>query len=469
MSGLVDRVVLSLTAKALVHDMSAEDSTEYNLIGLDTCMGDHKPVYLKFNLKNHEGIVRIAPHSSSPLTTTQPLPSPLHKLTLCRSCSVDIEDPLVLPSATPSASVDSPKSLKNIPVKQISFDDSMNLKGSKSSLSSVGLQFSIDPGLVENNHSGSNVSSRKSSIKSILIDKIKIVKRVNSESECACVNNPPQQVQSWRTRSVSLASSNISTSGNVNNPQHIFVRSISKLKLRNDSLDASNAASQISLPRLESHHSSSDEDWFEQVEEKIIAVAGNAGDGKSRKISRTSRGGLDGERETGGFGSTSCFRISKTDDAQSPPYRATASHVKSGKSSPASSKLSNIINVLKKQQRNSIIREEDGEKSAEKMGGSTRSEKLSASKSEKLGSSRSEKLSGSTSLHEKENEEKEKGAIEKKSDEEEEDMKDGDEEVGEELIEGKKRRKKKKKRKRKEGEGEERERRKYCDQCCRVS
>uniref|UniRef100_A0A8D9ESD0 Uncharacterized protein n=1 Tax=Cacopsylla melanoneura TaxID=428564 RepID=A0A8D9ESD0_9HEMI len=441
-------------------------------MGLDTCMGDHKPVYLKFNLKNHEGIVRIAPStspSSPPLTTPAP---PLNKLgPVCRSCSVDTEDPLLVPSlpAQSARVVDSPKSLKNIPVKQISFDDSMNLKGSKSSLSSIGLQFSIDPGLVDNNHTGSNASSRKSSIKSILIDKIKIVKRVNSESECACVNSPPTQAQSWRTRSVSLASSSISAAGNVNNPQHVFVRSISKLKLRNDSLDASHT-SQISLPRLESHHSSSDEDWFEQVEEKIIAIAGGTGngpdDGKSRKMSRTSRGSLEERGDSaGGFGSTSCFRISKTSsgggESQSPPYRATAGHVKPVKTSPASSKLSNIMNVLKKQQRNSIIREEDGEKSAEKMGGSTRSEKLlsaskteklGSSRSEKLGSSRSEKLSGSTSLNEKENnevEEQEKLKIEKSGEEkgeedEEDNMKEGDEEVGEELIEGKKRKKKKK-------------------------
>lgn len=382
-----------------------------------------QPVYLKFDLKNNEGIVRM----TSPPSSTSPSSHPFLKSfsssssssngsrKLCRSCSVDIEDPLVKTSAaSETPRHDSPISLKNIPVKQISFDDSMNLKGSKSSLSSVGLQFSIDPGLGEGQ---SNSSSRKSSIKSILIDKIKIVKRVNSESECSC---PAPVTNSWRARSVSLASSSPAASpGNANNPHHVFVRSISKLKLRNEggSLDTHN--SQVSLPRLESHHSSSDEDWFEQVEEKIIAVAG---EGKSR-----AEVGTDDEA----FGSTSCFRLHKTQLTS--PYRVGEGNCeaqKVKKMSTSNSKLNNIISMLKKQNRNSIIREEDVQ---------------------------SEKAAGSASLGEKSG-----GEVEEKDVVEEV---EGDVETGDEMVDRKSRKKKKKKkRKRKEGE-----RRKVCEGCCSVS
>ncbi|XP_026685998.1 uncharacterized protein LOC103518378 [Diaphorina citri] len=456
---------LAFGTKLRLSMMSSEDSTEYNLIGLDTCMGDHKPVYLKFDLKNNEGIVRISnppstQHSTAPFikSLSSSSSSSNSSKKLCRSCSVDIEDPLVNaggPGGVPPiggasglsarTKTESPKSLKNIPVKQISFDDSMNLKGSKTSLSSVGLQFSIDPNLVDSNHTTSTTSSRKSSIKSIIIDKIKIVKRVNSESECSCqglAGGKEKAAPGWRTRSVSLASS--SPTSNANNPNHIFVRSISKLKLRNDS--SFDANSQISLPRLESHHSSSDEDWFEQVEEKIIAIAGpDNSDTKEKrgKVSRRSDSlGEDGET----FGSTSCFRLHKAASSEASPYRITSGNCnstatgsgKAGGKSTNISKLSNIINVLKKQNRNSIIKEED----AEKIGTST--------------------MLGEKSEHEPQaNLEVEKNDVQE----------GGDEATGDELIDSqkmKKRKKKKKRRKRKceRGDGEGR---KYCDQCCSIS
>lgn len=331
-------------------------------------------------------------------------------------------------NGTPRTKVESPKSLKNIPVKQISFDDSMNLKGSKTSLSSVGLQFTIDPGLVDSNHTTSSASSRKSSLKSIIIDKIKIVKRVNSESECACQSGSPPAVppNGWRTRSVSLASS--CTTSNANNPNHIFVRSISKLKLRNDS--SFDANSQISLPRFESHHSSSDEDWFEQVEEKIIAIAGPDSSERGKKGKTRKTGTIVEDSEN--FGSTSCFRLPKYQGhASSLEDAPSNNNAKPAKSS--NSKLTNIMNALRKQHRNSIIREED----AEKLGASAT-----------LGESRekSEKVSQGSEVEksEKENEER----------------------TDDELIESGKRKKKKRKKRK---ETEEGERRKTCDPCCSVS
>ncbi|XP_028047934.1 inositol polyphosphate-5-phosphatase A isoform X2 [Monomorium pharaonis] len=45
-----DRVLLSPTAKTLVQDIDNSEAMEYGIIGPNTCMGDHKPVYLKANL-----------------------------------------------------------------------------------------------------------------------------------------------------------------------------------------------------------------------------------------------------------------------------------------------------------------------------------------------------------------------------------------------------------------------------------
>ncbi|XP_018576970.1 type I inositol 1,4,5-trisphosphate 5-phosphatase isoform X2 [Anoplophora glabripennis] len=48
-----DRVLLSRSAKQLV---SEDYKVDYGLIGINTCMGDHKPVYLKMDLKGNAGI-----------------------------------------------------------------------------------------------------------------------------------------------------------------------------------------------------------------------------------------------------------------------------------------------------------------------------------------------------------------------------------------------------------------------------
>ncbi|GLG95250.1 Type I inositol-1,4,5-trisphosphate 5-phosphatase [Gryllus bimaculatus] len=52
-----DRVILSNTAKTLVNNASDPDSVEYGLMGPNTRMGDHKPVYLKMDLINDAGTV----------------------------------------------------------------------------------------------------------------------------------------------------------------------------------------------------------------------------------------------------------------------------------------------------------------------------------------------------------------------------------------------------------------------------
>lgn len=51
-----DRVLLSPTAKMLVQNVSS-NAVEYGIIGPTTCMGDHKPVYLRVNLVSEAGMI----------------------------------------------------------------------------------------------------------------------------------------------------------------------------------------------------------------------------------------------------------------------------------------------------------------------------------------------------------------------------------------------------------------------------
>ncbi|KAF7383928.1 hypothetical protein HZH68_014685 [Vespula germanica] len=52
-----DRVLLSPTAKMLVQNISSSNAVEYGIIGRTTCMGDHKPVYLRVNLAPEAGMI----------------------------------------------------------------------------------------------------------------------------------------------------------------------------------------------------------------------------------------------------------------------------------------------------------------------------------------------------------------------------------------------------------------------------
>ncbi|XP_020284387.1 uncharacterized protein LOC109855028 isoform X2 [Pseudomyrmex gracilis] len=52
-----DRVLLSPSAKMLVQDIDDSEAMEYSIIGPTTCMGDHKPVYLKANLISDAGMI----------------------------------------------------------------------------------------------------------------------------------------------------------------------------------------------------------------------------------------------------------------------------------------------------------------------------------------------------------------------------------------------------------------------------
>ncbi|XP_056637779.1 inositol polyphosphate-5-phosphatase A isoform X2 [Diorhabda sublineata] len=55
-----DRVLLSKSAKKLIKN---DTDTKYGLMGIKTCMGDHKPVYLRINLKEKAGL-HLTQHNS---------------------------------------------------------------------------------------------------------------------------------------------------------------------------------------------------------------------------------------------------------------------------------------------------------------------------------------------------------------------------------------------------------------------
>nr|XP_003708646.1 PREDICTED: uncharacterized protein LOC100875658 isoform X1 [Megachile rotundata] len=61
-----DRVLLSTTAKLLVEDISSPNAVEYGIIGPTTCMGDHKPVYLRASLILDEGMINCCRLPSAP-------------------------------------------------------------------------------------------------------------------------------------------------------------------------------------------------------------------------------------------------------------------------------------------------------------------------------------------------------------------------------------------------------------------
>ncbi|KOC59223.1 Type I inositol 1,4,5-trisphosphate 5-phosphatase [Habropoda laboriosa] len=61
-----DRVLLSPTAKLLVQDVSSPDAVDYGIIGPTTCMGDHKPVYLRASLILDEGMINCCSLPSAP-------------------------------------------------------------------------------------------------------------------------------------------------------------------------------------------------------------------------------------------------------------------------------------------------------------------------------------------------------------------------------------------------------------------
>ncbi|KAJ8686768.1 hypothetical protein QAD02_022562 [Eretmocerus hayati] len=99
-----DRVLLSPSAKMLVKDISSPNAIEYGIIGLGTCMGDHKPVYLRVELVPDAGMIDCCSYSGEGSSLCFRVPesflasehaavaaaSPRAKLRMpgCRSCAL---------------------------------------------------------------------------------------------------------------------------------------------------------------------------------------------------------------------------------------------------------------------------------------------------------------------------------------------------------------------------------------------
>ncbi|XP_050304592.1 inositol polyphosphate-5-phosphatase A isoform X2 [Anthonomus grandis grandis] len=54
-----DRILFSHSAEKIIEE---SDGYDYGLLGMNTCMGDHKPVFLRISLRSHAGTVKCCDH-----------------------------------------------------------------------------------------------------------------------------------------------------------------------------------------------------------------------------------------------------------------------------------------------------------------------------------------------------------------------------------------------------------------------
>ncbi|XP_046668070.1 inositol polyphosphate-5-phosphatase A isoform X1 [Homalodisca vitripennis] len=246
-----DRVVLSETARMLVYKIDEEGSIEYGSIGENTCMGDHKPVFLRLSIVGEAGRV----------VCCEPV-----------SLSLSLHAP---PSLVELVPADQPSLVAKLLERRDS-SNSITLRGSDNSIVDESSQneikdkrekLSFSRLSSEGNIGVEFIPSKTHVFKFIEAHPVAeteepkcydryVVKRVQSASfvevprvgmlrqgGCRCMS----ESQSWRARSVSISSRTNNWRSNSR------VRLISDPNLQN------------SLLRLQSHHSSSDEDWFEEV------------------------------------------------------------------------------------------------------------------------------------------------------------------------------------------------------------
>lgn len=95
-----DRVLMSLEARALIHDEDDNSIINYDVIGKDVCMGDHKPVFLKFQLKMTSNWPPRRPRVESPsytdLLSSNASSQPPSNNGGCSRLFMDIKDPSVV-------------------------------------------------------------------------------------------------------------------------------------------------------------------------------------------------------------------------------------------------------------------------------------------------------------------------------------------------------------------------------------
>ncbi|KAJ8985047.1 hypothetical protein NQ317_016958 [Molorchus minor] len=231
-----DRVLLSRCAERLI---CADSKVEYGLMGTNACMGDHKPVYLKADLKENAGIIVCCGHA--PFAC---LPDKCRCCQIFASIKINIVDMSEYITNSRNSYTKSPVDSKLLH-EPITRDMLSHEPYTPESVDSHSPLHEDDSGI--DGH-GSSVSPvlLKNRLESIIREEFQKSPRLMKRSASENVQLTQRREHFVRTRAMS---------------------ELPKIKVRLIS-----ATSKHSLHRLQSHHSSSDEDWFEFENESLNSV-----------------------------------------------------------------------------------------------------------------------------------------------------------------------------------------------------
>ncbi|KAJ8917854.1 hypothetical protein NQ315_010767 [Exocentrus adspersus] len=230
-----DRVLLSHTAKELVCDSHTVD---YGLIGINTCMGDHKPVYLRVDLRANAGTIMCCDHAPYAC-----LPDKCRCCRLFASIKINIVDmsDYITNSRTSYANISVDSKLLHEPITRdmLSHDPYTPESGDSPLHSPLSEKESTD--------------ARRDSVSPLQLKHRleSIIKRDLRKSPKLMTRSASENVQLGFMRDNFFRNRAMSEI-----PKNVRARLISS-----DSVN--------SLYRLQSHHSSSDEDWFEFENESV--------------------------------------------------------------------------------------------------------------------------------------------------------------------------------------------------------
>ncbi|CAH1115157.1 unnamed protein product [Psylliodes chrysocephalus] len=226
-----DRVLLSKQAKQLVDEESEE--VKYGLMGVDTCMGDHKPVYLKIHLKEKAGTIVCCEHA--PFAC---LPDKCQCCQIYASIKISVVDMSDYSKTSFQKLPLVNSQLLHEPITRDMLSHEPYTPESQDSHSHSPLRAVVENGEddIKSSVSPLQLKSRLESIIRMELNRSPKHQMKRSASENVDVDKPKHFM--FRTRAMSET------------PKHARVRLISTPKSG-------------SLNRLQSHHSSSDEDWFE--------------------------------------------------------------------------------------------------------------------------------------------------------------------------------------------------------------
>ncbi|KAI4462124.1 trisphosphate 5-phosphatase [Holotrichia oblita] len=239
-----DRVLLNISAKELV---SGDGNIEYNLMGRNTCMGDHKPVYLRMALSGNAGTINCCNHAAHCLPVS------------CECC----------------------KKFAFVVINVIDFDDNDYLISTRKSYTNIPVDnkllhepitrdmLSHDPYTPESSCSRSPCPENQDQV-----DNRELRRQSVTPEE---LRNRLEHILKGKN------SHHLKRSTSIDITPHLFVkemfrtRAMSEIPKRSMRPRLISTSSIHSLQRLQSHHSSSDEDWFEyeiEAQEKDCVIKG---------------------------------------------------------------------------------------------------------------------------------------------------------------------------------------------------